>query len=189
MFLDVDCVPGEHLVARYRAAAALPGADGALLCGPVTYLPQAPVDGYPWPEIAAWTRPHPARPAPADGTVVRGGRVELFWSLSFAVLAQSWRHVGGFCEEYAGYGGEDTDFAFRARAAGVDLWWVGGADAYHQHHPVSDPPVEHLEDILANAALFHRRWGEWPMTGWLDAFARRGLARHDPVTDRWVRTG
>ena len=24
------------------------------------------------------------------------------------------------------------------------------------------------------------------MSGWLAAFAERGLARHDPATDRWV---
>lgn len=187
VFLDVDCVPGTRLVERYRAAAALPGADDALLCGPVTYLPPAPAGGYPWPEIDAWSRPHAARPAPAAGTVERGGRPELFWSLSFATTARAWEQVGGFSEAYAGYGGEDTDYGFTARAAGLDLWWVGGADAFHQHHPVSSPPVEHLDDVLANAAVFHRRWGEWPMQGWLDGFAERGLARHDPVTDEWVR--
>lgn len=41
----------------------------------------------------------------------------------------------------------------------MKLTWVGGADAYHQFHPVSDPPVEHPDDILINAGVFHRRWG------------------------------
>jgi len=50
----------------------------------------------------------------------------------------------------------------------LGLGWVGGARAYHQHHPVSSPPVEHLDDILRNGRLFHERWGEWPMTGWLE---------------------
>ena len=66
-----------------------------------------------------------------------------------------------------------------ARRQGVDLVWVGGAHAYHQHHPVSSPPVEHLDDILRNAATYHRRWGEWPMEGWLQAFAERGLVTYD----------
>ncbi|MFD0427690.1 glycosyltransferase family 2 protein [Streptomyces zhihengii] len=48
--------------------------------------------------------------------------------------------MGGFCEQYTGYGGEDTDFAATATRSGVDLWWVGGAEAYHQHHPVHTPP-------------------------------------------------
>ncbi|WP_224160451.1 hypothetical protein, partial [Prevotella lacticifex] len=76
---------------------------------------------------------------------------------------------------YAGYGGEDTDFGQIAAAQDIPLCWVGGAHALHQYHPVSDPPVEHLDDILTNAALFHDRWGWWPMQGWLGAFEQRGL--------------
>ncbi|MGZ5403789.1 MAG: glycosyltransferase family 2 protein, partial [Nocardioides sp.] len=83
-----------------------------------------------------------------------------------------------------GYGAEDTDFAQRARRAGATMWWVGGALAHHQWHPVSDPPVEHLDDVVRNANLFHRRWGWFPMTGWLEAFARRGLADYDG--ESWV---
>ena len=31
----------------------------------------------------------------------------------------------------------------RAREAGVPLRWVGGAWAYHQHHPARSPAREH----------------------------------------------
>lgn len=169
VFLDVDCVPGPRLIARYRDTAT----HQTLLCGPVTYLPPGKVS----PErLADLTAPHPARPAPPDGETWQHGDHTLFWSLSFAVTARTWHQLGGFCEDYTGYGGEDTDFGQLARAAGVGLTWVGGAHAYHQHHPVQDPPVDHLDDILVNARLFHRRWGWWPMRGWLDAFAARGLA-------------
>jgi GT2 family glycosyltransferase len=112
------------------------------------------------------------------------------------VSADTWSRLGGFCEQYAGYGGEDTDFAWVAASLGVPLIWVGGAHAYHQHHPVSDPPVEHLEEIVVNARTFRRRWGRWPMAGWLDAFEERGLLIRDgdeirvttPETAR-LRTG
>jgi hypothetical protein len=57
--------------------------------------------------------------------------------------------------------------------------WVGGAHAFHQFHPVSDPPVEHLHDIVRNAEIFHQRWGWWPMEGWLTAFHERGLITRD----------
>ena len=67
----------------------------------------------------------------------------------------------------------------------MKLCWVGGAWAFHQHHPTATPPAQHLHDILRNATLFKRRWGWWPMTGWLDAFAERRLAHHDPITDTW----
>lgn len=104
----------------------------------------------------------------------------MFWSLSFAVSAATWEHIGGCCELYRGYGGEATDFAQCAAAGGVTMHWVGGTDAFHQYHPVSNPPIEHLDDILCNAAVFHRRWGWWPMEGWLHEFENRGLIRATP---------
>ena len=84
---------------------------------------------------------------------------------------------GGFCEEYRGYGGEDTDVAATVRDLGGALFWVGGAPAHHQHHPTQDPPVQHLAAIVRNAAVFHRRWGWWPMTGWLERFRAAGPGR------------
>jgi len=62
---------------------------------------------------------------------------------------------------------------------------VGGAWAYHQHHPSPDPPVQHLRDIIRNAAVFHRRWGWWPMSGWLHEFERRGLIVYEHHTQTW----
>ena len=116
-------------------------------------------------------------------------RVELFWSLAFAVAPATHARVGGFDPGYVGYGAEDTDYAFRARAAGVPLAWVGDAWAHHQHHPVSSPPVEHLSDIARNARRFRARWGTWPMRGWLTAFADTGLIRwHEQGTSLEVVT-
>lgn len=175
IFLDVDCIPSPTLVADYVDAHHRVGGD-ALLCGPVTYLQPSPT-GYRLDDLERLTNPHPARPAPPPGTLVPGRDYNLFWSLSFALSASAWTRIGGFSEQYTGYGGEDTDFAAVAEASGVPLMWVGGAHAYHQHHHVSDPPVEHLADIVANARVFHRRWGRWPMAGWLDAFERAGLIR------------
>jgi GT2 family glycosyltransferase len=183
VFLDVDCIPGAALVERYEAAAA---STPALLCGPVAYLPPPPPAGYPTTGLHSLATPHPARPVPPHDAIQPRGDHALFWTLSFAVTPATWRRVGGFCEDYVGYGGEDTDFGQLAERAGVDLSWVGGAWAYHQYHATETPPVRHLADILRNAALFHQRWGWWPMSGWLAAFAERGLARHDRAADRWV---
>ncbi|EME23093.1 glycosyltransferase family 2 protein [Rhodococcus triatomae] len=184
IFLDVDCLALPRLVSAYAAGPH----DRALLCGPVTYLAPEPASGYPLESLDRLRNPHPARPDPPDGTIETGNDHDLFWSLSFAVSARVWTRIGGFCTDYRGYGAEDTDFGQRARAAGVPVCWVGGADAFHQFHPVSDPPIEHLDDILRNAALFHRRWQRWPMRGWLEAFERRGLVRFDAGADRWTRT-
>jgi N-acetylglucosaminyl-diphospho-decaprenol L-rhamnosyltransferase len=177
VFLDVDCIPAPALIERYAEANAEVGKP-ALLAGPVTYLPPSPT-GYRLADLPELRGPHPARPDPEAGTVVVADDHDLFWSLSFAMSRTTWRRIGGFCEDYVGYGGEDTDFAATAAARGVPLYWVGGADAYHQHHAVSDPPVEHLEAIVANARIFRRRWGRWPMAGWLDEFEGRDMiARH-----------
>ena len=67
---------------------------------------------------------------------------------------------------------------------GLDLGWVGSARAFHQWHPVSRPPVEHVVDIVRNAEVFRRRWGTTPMLGWLRDFEERGLAAPDDQ-GRW----
>ena len=170
--LDVDCLVGADAVAAYSDSVV--AEPDVLWSGPVTYLPASARD-CSMTELADLDDPHPARPAPRPGERSMGGDPDLFWSLSYAAHADAWTSVGGFCEDYAGYGGEDTDLGRTAVASGIGLGWVGGARAYHQHHPVSSPPVEHLDDILRNGALFARRWGRWPMEGWLTEMERRGL--------------
>lgn len=181
IFLDADCLPAAQMLPRYEEALARH--PGAVVAGPVTYLPEGVIS-------TDTPDPHPARPNPPAGTTQRAETYELFWSLSFAVTGRTWRRIrdefGGFCEDYVGYGAEDTDFGQRLRAADIELRWVGGAHAFHQHHPVSDPPVEHLADIVDNAARFHRIWGWWPMSGWLEKFRELGLA--DFRDGRWVVT-
>jgi GT2 family glycosyltransferase len=181
IFLDVDCIPDSALIGRYHETAEQPQFADALLCGPVTYLPPPGPGGYPLNELRAHIDPHPARPSPPDDEVVTTTDYALFWSLSFAVTATTWSRIGGFCERYRGYGGEDTDFAQCAAAQGVPMQWVGGAHAYHQFHPAADPPVEHVDDIVRNARIFYRRWGWWPMQGWLAGFEQAGMVARDPA--------
>ncbi|MCK2201532.1 galactosyltransferase-related protein [Corynebacterium callunae] len=186
IFLDADCIPGPFLIPFYVEAAR--NWPDEVLCGPVTYLQEPDDRGYQLDTLLELTNPHPARPNLPAGQSRLGTEEEwkLFWSLSFAMSTSAWQDSGGFDEGYAGYGGEDTDFAFRLRAQGKKLRWVGGAHAYHQWHLVSSPPVEHLDDILANATRFHSIWGIWPMEDWLVAFAERGLVKRSD--DGWVRT-
>ncbi|WP_110240053.1 glycosyltransferase family 2 protein [Nocardioides gilvus] len=194
VFLDVDCLPGRGLVRGYTTAVR--EEPGVVWSGPVTYLPRsatAPTPGSePAPgaldltDLARWDDPHPARPAPGPGERTRGGDPNLFWSLSFALSPQMWQATGGFCEEYVGYGGEDTDFARLVVTAGADLGWTGDARAYHQYHQTESPPVRHLEAILRNGRTFADRWGTWPMLGWLEEFERAGLVRRNE--DGWEPT-
>lgn len=178
--LDVDCLAGPHLVTGY--ADAVRADPRTVWSGPVTYLPAGvlPLDAE---AMAALDAPHPARPAPAAGERSAGGDPDLFWSLSYAVSASAWRELGGYHEEYVGYGCEDTDLGRTVVARGLGLGWTGDARAYHQHHPVSDPPVEHLGALLRNARTFHGRWGEWPARGWFEAFEALGLVRR--VGEGW----
>jgi GT2 family glycosyltransferase len=184
VLLDVDCLAGPDLVATYTDAATRE--PDTVWSGPVTYLPEPPPGGYPLERLDLLEDPHPARPDPGRGAVLRNADPHLFWSLSFAVSRSAWHRAGGFCEDYVGYGGEDTDFGLRVVAVGLAHAWLGDARAYHQWHAVSAPPVEHLGDILRNAGIFHQRWGRWPMEGWLTAFAELGLAEFR--RGRWVRT-
>ncbi|CUR57961.1 conserved hypothetical protein [metagenome] len=183
IFLDVDCVAGERLVTGY--ADAVTTQPGVVWSGPVTYLPPPGPTGYCLTSLDALDSPHPARPAPPPGVTCLEADPDLFWSLSFAVHRDAWLSIGGFCEEYVGYGGEDTDYAQLILEAEASLGWAGTPRAYHQHHPSADPPVQHLDAILRNARLFHSRWGRWPMEGWLQAFAQRGLIQMQGET--WVR--
>lgn len=191
VFLDVDCIPSAGLVERYAAVAAQPTEQDApaVLAGAVHYLPpQAPGRRHYSAADLARSAPHPARPHVVGAATRAEDDVRLFWSLSFAMSADDWSRVGGFDEGYTGYGGEDTDFGMRLEAAGGRLLWVGDAVAYHQHHPVDEPPYRHLDDIVRNANRFWDRWGYSPMEGWLDAFAADGLVTRTGLPPRWTRT-
>lgn len=177
LFLDVDCIPMRALVGAIDQAL---GQTDALICAEVLYLGPDDARGT-WDEadLAARGTPHPVRDFPAQGL-----RAEpnpgLFWSLAFGIRRARFDALGGFDEAYRGYGGEDTDFGFRADAAGLPLLFMGGPGAFHQHHPSPDPPLGHFGDIVRNAQIFRTRWGFWPMEGWLRQFETMGLIRIEP---------
>ncbi|MCJ2027004.1 glycosyltransferase family 2 protein [Methylobacterium sp. J-067] len=175
VFLDVDCIPSPTLVAAYAEAAAT--ARGLLL-GEVVYLPPG-ASAHDPATLDRLAQAHPARPAPPASGLRPEPDAGQLWGLSFAVAAADWRAVGGMDEAYDGYGGEETDFAARLAATGLPTFWVGGARAYHQHHPVHVPPLQHFTPILANAARFHARHGRWCMTYWLGQFRDAGLIAWD----------
>ena len=121
VFLDVDSLPHCDLVADY--AGALSRWGPVLACGQVRYLRQGWDDNI---SLQQQSDPHPARPTVVRPTI-DGDRPDLFWSLNFATQALTWRRLGGFDEDYIGYGAEDTDLGWRAQAAGVPLLWLPGA--------------------------------------------------------------
>lgn len=176
IFLDVDCIPSADLVPRL--GADLEQEDG-LICCEIRYLPAGAVaDGWTEAGLRAVGHRHPVRHFPNEG-LARSENVGLFWSLAFGVRATTFDRLGGFDEGFDGYGAEDTDLAFRARDLGIPVLFTAGGQAFHQHHLACDPPLQHFADIVRNAARFRERHGLWPMDGWLDAFAARGLIGSD----------
>ncbi|GAB3711911.1 glycosyltransferase family 2 protein [Mariniluteicoccus flavus] len=164
VFLDVDCLPEADTVASLARECA----PGRVVMADPHYLPPGwapPLDPGPL------ALPHPSRASLGFG---RSEAWPMFWSLGFAVRADDFARVGGFDEAYAGYGGEDTDLAFRCREAGLELW-LSRARVLHQAHAVHRPPLHHLTSIVTNAHRFRERWDVWPMEGWLSAFADRGF--------------
>lgn len=184
IFLDVDVIPSRSLVADYVERLAR---DPAVWSGHVGYLPDGATDGG-WDEdsLRRLAEAHPARPRPEGDQDLPGP--ELFWSLSFALPSAAYDALGGFDENFVGYGAEDTDFALRASRHGLGLRRTGAAEGWHQHHPGGPAPVIHLVDIIGNARTFHRRWGRWPMEGWLQTFARDGLITWDLDADEVTLT-
>lgn len=180
IFLDVDCIPTANLVSGLTQAAE--DHDG-LICCRIRYLPAGAVaDGSTEADLDRAGGDHPARDFPDHG-VVGVGNPGLFWSLAFTVRAATFDRLDGFDEGFVGYGGEDTDLAFRAAGLGIPVMFAGGMGAFHQHHSACDPPLQHFADIVRNARRFRARHGFWPMEGWLDAFAARGLIGRDRSAD------
>ncbi len=178
VFLDVDCVPGP--VSWQPTPRPPPQRTGSSSARSCTYRRAQ----FLRPAFTSQTSTgsdgtHPAKPAiPAVGLRLEPDPAQL-WGLSFALPAAAWGAVGGMDETFEGYGGEETDLALRLAAQGLPTFWVAGARAYHQHHPVHVPPLQHFDSILANAARFQARHGRWCMDYWLGQFRDAGLIAWD----------
>jgi GT2 family glycosyltransferase len=177
IFLDVDCMPSNQLVEGYQDR--LRASENVLLQGAVSYLPDgATFDSGSDERLRELGSLHSVQKRRRSGHTVPH---HLFWSLNFACTKQTFEAIGGFDPGYVGYGGEDTDFAFRARRAGVPVEAVS-ALAFHQYHPTFSPPLNHFSSIIENSRRFREVWGEWPMVGWLMEFAGAGYVHLE--TDR-----
>lgn len=175
LFLDVDCIPQRNLVATMDRMLT---EYDALICPEVRYLGPDGAELNGDGELMRASVRHPVRNFPDTGVRIEHN-AGLFWSLAFGIRRERFDELHGFDAGYDGYGAEDTDFGFRAREAGLPLLFMGGTGAFHQHHGVISPPLQHLTDIVRNAERFHNRWGIWPMDGWLAQFAAMKLIAFD----------
>lgn len=178
IFLDVDCIPDTNLISYY----SLNKQPKSLLVGPVRYLEnKADEHSEFFESLMQLSTPDFIRenvnPLP----------YELFWSLNFACTKSTYNTIGGFDEDFKGYGGEDTDFSFKARESQIKITLIN-ALAFHQYHPSYSPPLNHFMDIIANARLFYKKWKTWPMEGWLRKFEQIGLILRKPGEIEVLRT-
>ena len=180
VFLDVDCIPHPDCLFDYVSAASC--ATGVFM-GEVGYLPKGHGDAVDCDRFESVAVRHSERAGPPRDPLGECRDYRCFWSLTFALSRASWDAIGGFDERYVGYGGEDTDYGRMIARAGMPLWWVRGAKAYHQYHPHHMPPVHHMDSVIANADRFRDKWGEPTMQHWLRAFRLMGLAAPGP--DGW----
>lgn len=173
VFLDVDCIPSPGAVGAYADAAR--DRDGLFL-GEVLYLPGgALADGLDFAHLDHVGVPHPSKPEIPLTGVRRERDPGQLWGLSFALRKSAYMAVGGMDEGFDGYGGEETDFAARLANDEVAFFWVAGARAYHQHHAVHVPPLNHFSSILRNATRFRQRHGRWCMDYWLEQMRDGGF--------------
>ncbi len=194
VFLDPDMIPHPAMLGHYAEAARRGGA----LIGEVAYLPEGAANGgLDVARLDKLAEANPERPCAGeiiDGSVAAPGGAAIpcrdyraLWGDNFAVPAREFARIGGFDERYEGPGGEDTDFARAAMSAGLPLAFAQGAKAYRQHRAEAVPPLEHLDTILANAALFEGKWNRKALEEQLRAFAMMGLIAQTPEGWRKLR--
>ncbi len=179
LFLDVDCIPGAALVKAYEEACVR--SPVAITMGAVQYLQKTIHINWKDDEtdsfLKSQSQPNPKRDISSLTQGILETNYGLFWSLSFALHRSVFAQLGGFSESYPGYGAEDTDFAWKARAQSVPLLWVPNAVAFHQYHHSTVPPWHNFDSIVHNAQVFYQRWQEWPMSSWLTVFADEGYIK------------
>lgn len=101
---------------------------------------------------ANWFPDHIGRWTPVSRWL---GRCEQVQYVTFAVALirrAVWEDLGGLDEAYV-YGWEDTDFCYRAREAGYEVWCCRDALATHDELGTRDPSLNER-----NAVIFRSRW-------------------------------
>lgn len=185
LFLDVDCIPSSNFV-QYMSET-LDKYNEIISCE-VLYLPKNAINydsKFTELNLQKLGMKHPHRDFPTKG-LKASTNPGLFWSLAFAINKNIFNKIGGFSEEFIGYGGEDTDFGFTANKLEIKNLMTSETKVYHQYHETYDPPYQHLHDIIRNAQKFYQKWGFWCMEGWLEKFAAEGLIKWNIDSDKII---
>ncbi|WP_378186999.1 glycosyltransferase family 2 protein [Aquimarina sp. W85] len=168
VFLDVDCIPSQNFLSTIHQ---LDIKDETIYMGNPRYLTRK-IDEIEEKVLKSYSVSHPHRPS--QDVLKRSNDYGMFWSLTFFLKYSTFLMIGGFDEVYKGYGAEDTDFAFKARALGIPFY-LTPCTVYHQQHSFYRPPLNHLESIVNNCNHFYSKWSHWPMDNYLQEFANKDL--------------
>ena len=174
LFLDVDCIPAHDFVASM--SDALDKYDDLRTCD-VYYLPKGCIK-YNKPDLppeAYLIKKGKSKYRFFEQDKIKPGPYKLFWSLAFGVNKRIFEKIGGFCEEFVGYGAEDTEFAYRAKQKNINHMMSGMTRVFHQYHPVHTHPYSHFQDIVRNAETYYKLCGYWTMDEWLSQFQKYGF--------------
>ena len=185
VFVDAAVIPGPRTLERFVAAITDQQQSGSpagpvLWSAPVLRLPalEDPARGYPLRQMHELSLRAPGAPALAPGETRVTDRLHLFAPTCFAMTAEDFREVGGFCADYVGPGLEAYDFARVVDRAGGSLVWVGGAEAYRQ--PTEPLTPEHeAKYARAHAVVWRERWGSEPDHPWLTRLVAEGVVQRD----------
>jgi hypothetical protein len=124
-FLDADiCVRGDFTEANSAYLDSQPGMVAHFPFTDAVFLDQDSSD-----ELAGWLRTDgPPVPSPA----VNGYSIRFLTGAALWVKPTVFDEIGGWDERYEGWGGEDSDFYNRLRAAGTVTHLPGAI--FHLHH-------------------------------------------------------
>ncbi len=171
-FLDVDCIPSEDYFCKIKNDSL---SDKALyMARPLYLINMVNMKGF---DVLKDALEHPIRPIYTKTFQIDD--YGQFWSLCFYMNANLFFEIGGFDEDYNGYGAEDTDFAFKCRDLKIPFF-LTDTNVYHQQHAFMRPPLNSMEAIVDNSNLFYSKWNVWPMSYHLQKFNDLGFIQWEP---------
>ena len=122
---------------------------------------------------------------PYDPRYAYARQVDYASGAALAIRAELWRQVGGFSPEFSPAYYEDTDLAFKVRAAGLQVRYAPLARVIHHEGVSNGSDTEAAEGLKRyqsiNAPLFEKKWAA--------AFAgpsEPNLAEAEQIKDRGI---
>ncbi len=105
-----------------------------------------------WEQFERWAG-GPLAPPHTPLRVAAPDAAPFLWCVtrSVSVPRRLAEDVGGFCDDFRGYGLEDWEFGYRLARAGARFVAHPGAAVWHQEHP---PRERHPADLRRNYAVF-----------------------------------